>query len=383
MDLLTRSDLESIADPGPDGTYISLFMPTHRVGSGIEADKIRWKNLVTSVEDVLLKKMRRTEAEAILAPAKELLHDAMFWQYLSDGLAMFLRPDWNQTYRVPAPMPTLATIGEKNVLGPLLRLLSGDGYFLLLALSQQEIRLMEGSRNTVEQVELVDVPTSLREVVEAQEPRSDTITRPSSRGGAGSRAVFYGHGAGDAYLKKTEVEKFVRGVSKGLRDVLSSQSAPMVLVGLENLVVPFKETSSYPNILPDVVDRNADDLSAEALHEHAWPIVEKKLRDDRAAIIDRYRSLTTTGRVSSDLETVLEAAQQGRVETLFVESDPWCWERAVSDPMPVVELGKDPRFADCEQVDAAAVATLKNRGDVYATSKSVAPDREVAAIFRY
>lgn len=48
-----------------------------------------------------------------------------------------------------------------------------------------------------------------------------------------------------------------------------------------------------------------------------------------------------------------------------------------------MELGADERYAEFEQVDAAAVATLNKGGRVYATSQTVDPDSQVAAIFRY
>lgn len=383
MDLLTRAEIESLANAEAGDAQVSLFMPTHRFGAGVDADRLRWKNLVTGVESVLAQRMRRPDVEALLAPARRLEDATMDWQYMSDGLAMFLRSDWHRTFRVPAPMPTLATVGSRLVMGPMLRLLSGDEHFLVLALSQRDIRLMEGSRNTVEQVQLDDVPTSLRDVVEPQEPRSDTMARPAAGAGRGGPAVFYGHGAGDQHLKKDEVTRFLRGVSTGLREVLSGQTSPMVLVGLEHLVTAYREVNAYGHLCENAVLHNADQVSAEELHQMAWPVVEKQLRDKRAQVIERFRELHGTGRVSSDLQTVIGAATEGRVETLFVKADPWCWESASEDLYPIVQLGADERYADCEQIDSAAIATLHGNGQIYATSQLVVPGSEVAAIFRY
>jgi hypothetical protein len=83
------------------------------------------------------------------------------------------------------------------------------------------------------------------------------------------------------------------------------------------------------------------------------------------------------------LGAVSQAAAEGRVETLFVKADPWCWEQVAGNDSAIVELGADPRFAECEQVDAAAVATLKAGGRVFASSQTADPDAPVAAIFRY
>lgn len=212
---MSRTELELLAEPGPDGPHVSLFMPTHRFGCGIETDKRRWRNLVTRVEDLLTQRMRRRDVEALLAPARDLQENALAWQYMSDGPAMLLRPDGQRTFRVPAPMPELATVGNRTVMGPMLRLFAGDERFLLLALSQREIRLMEGSRNTVEQVQLPDVSTSLADAIDPQEPRSDTMARAAASAGRGGPAVFYRHGAGDRHLKKDGVVRFLRQVSRG------------------------------------------------------------------------------------------------------------------------------------------------------------------------
>ena len=382
MDLLTQKDIQELAETEANGTHVSLFMPTHRYGSGVQADQLRWKNLISGVETILSDTMRRPDIEALLQPAKDLQSDAMAWQYMSDGLAMFLRPGWSQSYRIPAPLPELATAGDHFITGPLMHLLSGDEHYLLLALSQNEVRLMDGSRHTVVQVELDEVPTSLEDVIEPRDPRSNTVTRPSSSGTRG-RAVFYGHGTGDDSAGEADLTRFFRQVATGLHDVLRGQSAPLVLVGLDASVAAYRDVNEYGNTLDEAVIRNPDNLSPEELHAVAWPLVEAQLRDDRSALINRFHELHGTGRVTSDPAAVREAAEQGRVDTLFVRAHPWCWERVSGDELAVVNLGTDDRYAECELLDAAAVDTLANGGQVHATSQQVVDDSEVAAILRY
>lgn len=383
MELLTRNHIAALAEPGQGQTHVSLFMPTHRFGREVEADQVRFKNLVAGVEATLEKTMRRSDIDDLLAPAHQLRDDPMEWQYMSDGLAMLLSQHQHRTFRVAAPMPTLATVGDKPVLGPLLRLLSGDGHFLVLALSQREIRLMEGSRNTVGDIQLTDVPTSLKDSITPRESRSDTMTRPAASAGRGGSAVFYGHGAGDQHVKAVEVEQFLRSVATGLKEILADQTVPMVLVGLDPLIAAYREVNTYSHVLAETVEHNPDQLSSEELHKMAWPLIERRLRAQRATVIDRFQELNGTGLVSSDLATVVEAAAAGRVETLFVKADPWCWEGVTDEDAPVVALGADERFAECELVDAAAVATLNTSGRVFATSETVVPGSEVAAILRY
>ncbi len=382
MDLLNDKDIQKLASTGGDGMHVSLFMPTHRYGSGVQADQLQWKNLITGVEAALREEMRRPDLEALLKPAWDLQQDSMAWQYMSDGLAMFLTPGSHEVYRIPAPLPELATVGDRFITGPLMHLLSGDEHYIMLGLSQNEVRLLDGSRHSVVQVELDDVPTSLEDAIEPAEPRSNTMTRPASSGSRG-RAVFFGHGTGDDSAKENDLNLFLRQVADGMKDILRGQTAPLVLVGLDQSVAAYREVNSYANVLDEAVIRNPDDLSVEQLHDHAWPIVETRLRAERQTLIDRFHDLNGTGRVASSLSSVEVAAAEGRVDTLFMRAHPWCWERVSGDELAVVHLGKDERYAECEALDRAAVDTLSNGGKVYATSQQVVDDSEVAAIMRY
>lgn len=383
MDLLNRNDIQALATSDADGIHVSLFIPTHRVGAETQGNHLQLKNLVSDVEATLLAEMRRVDVEALLEPAHALLNNSRAWQRMGDGLAMFLRPGWHQTYRIPATLPALATVGDHFVTGPLMRLLTGDEHFFLLAISQSEVRLMDGSRHTVQQLELGDVPTAVADVVDAPDPDSGNLTRPMS-GDRGGRAVFYGHGAADEDAKKDDLVFFFRQVSSGLDEILNGQTAPLVLVGLEQNVVTYRGVNNYGNVLAEAVHRNPDDLSVEQLHDVAWPIVEARLREEREELIGRVRQLDGTGRVSSDPDFISEAAQQGRVETLFMRADPWCWEEATSSVgADVVRLGTDDRYSVCELVDAAAADTLANSGDVHATTREVHADSPVTAILRY
>ena len=90
MDILTRADLDDLARQNDASAHVSLFLPTHRLGSEDRTDPVRWKNLLTSTESALADRgLRRGEVEELLAPARMLQEDALAWQHMSDGLAMF------------------------------------------------------------------------------------------------------------------------------------------------------------------------------------------------------------------------------------------------------------------------------------------------------
>jgi hypothetical protein len=385
MDLLQRTDLTELAAERPGTPCVSLFMPTHRFGSGVQADRIRWKNLVDRVESELLaSQIRRPDVESLLAPARELYEDTLDWESLSDGLAVFLRPEWHRVFRVPASLAEVGAVGERFVLAPLVRILSDNEHFLALSISQSQVGLWEGSRYHLDPVTLPDVPESLRDVVEPAEPRSDTMARAADRATRGGPAVFYGHGASDDQHKQNELVKFLRQVASGLSGYLADERLPMVLVGLEPMLATYRTVADYGPTLDDEVRRNPDGMSAEQLHEAVWPLVADHVSERTRQQEDAFAAAHGTGRASSDPEKVARAATEGRVDTLFLAGDPWCWEQAVNEASPLIRLGSDPGFAHCELLDRATIDTLSHRGTILVTPGPTAPGGgDVAALFRY
>ncbi len=385
MELLTKADLELLAEPEQAEPQVSLFIPTHEFGAGTQTDPIRWKNLITRVERVLAERgTRAPEIAGLLAPALDLQDNDRARRYMSDGLAMFLRPGWHRTFRVPVGVPELATIGDRFVLGPLLGIITGDGHFLMLTLSQRRVRLLEGSMQKVAELELADVPTKLLDVIEPPEPRLDTMAFPLSSGPRRSgAAVFYGHGTADDDFKHTQLRGFLRQVSDGLSDYLTGQSLPMVLAGLDEMISLYLDVNAYPHVLEDAVRRNPDQLSAAELHAAAWPLVERILDRERDAAVARFAELHGTGLASNNAAKIEEAARNGRVDTLFLATEPWCWEQLPGDGA-VVQLGADDAFAHCELLDRAAMHVLSSGGRVHAIHAEAVPSGDdVAAIFRY
>ena len=385
MDLLTKADLRILSARDQTGPHISVFMPTHRSGRGVEGDRLRWKNILSGLESLLVGRgFREEEIEDLLTPAWALHEDALAWQHMSDGLAMFLTPGEQRTFRVPVEVPEVATVGDRFVISPLLRVLSGDDRFLLLTVSQRDVRLLEGNRHRAEGVVLPAIPSSLLELAASPDERSDTMAFPVSPRGSGGPAVFYGHGGADEDFKDDALERFLRQVAGALDSFLADQDLPLVLVGLDPLVALYRDITTYRGTLKDAVRRNPDQLSAEELHALAWPVISERLREQTREVAEKFAELHGTGLASTDPLKIEGAAAEGRVETLFLATEPSCWQEAASQSPTVFALGVDERFAHCEQLDRALVNTLHTGGRIYALPESLVPGQEdVAAVFRY
>ncbi len=221
IDALSRETLKALIEQR-DLASVSLYMPTHRAGSQIQEGPVRLKNLLKQAEKELLDRgMRTRNVQKLLEPAEGLVPDSLFWKYQSDGLALFLSPGSFLFFRLPLDFEELVVVNERFHLKPLLPLLTGDGHFYILALSQNEVRLLEGARHSVDSVELDDMPSSLADVVQLDESgrQLQFHTSTGSPSGAGRRpAIFHGHG--ETSDNKDRILRYFRKINEGLREVL-------------------------------------------------------------------------------------------------------------------------------------------------------------------
>jgi hypothetical protein len=387
MALLSKSELRTLLEH-QDGWCVSIYMPTHRAGPDIQQDPIRLKNLLSEAEERLTEAgVRAAEARALLAPAQELADLSVFWRHQADGLAMFLSPTFFRVYRLPIDFEELAVVAPRFHVKPLLALLTTDGRFYILALSQNEVRLLQGTRYSVSQVDLQSVPASLEEAIRWDDPerRLQWHSQTGNRADTVRAAIFHGHGVASADDPKDYIKRYSRQIDQGLGEVLHSEHAPLVLAGVDYILPIYREANTYGYVTERAVEGNPETLSAEELHEEAWSIVEPIFDTERAEAAARYEELAGKGsELASDrVEEIVVAAYHGRVDTLFAATTVQVWGTA--DPEAAeVYAHKTMKPGDEDLLNVAAIQTLVNDGRVYAVDAEEVPGgAPFAAIFRY
>ena len=160
--------------------------------------------------------MGRGDVLWVLEPADALLADGDFWQHQSDGLAVFASDGQFERFRVPLRLEELVIVARRFQLKPLFPLLTGDGHFYILALSQNEVRLLEATRHSVDEIEVEQLPDSFREAVglDDLEKELQFHTRSAERGGQRA-AMFHGHGPGEEITKEL-LTKYFRQIDEAV-----------------------------------------------------------------------------------------------------------------------------------------------------------------------
>lgn len=391
---LEQLNLEQIKTLAQQQNYpgISLFMPTHRAGQDTQQNPIRFKNLLREVERRLteVESYKPRELEAFMQQAHALLDDSDFWQHQREGLAVFFAENDFHVYRLPFTVDEQVIVAQSYYIKPVLPLFTNNGHFYLLAFSQNDVRLFEGTRYTVGEVEIPDdVPQSLAEAMRFDDPEKQlqfhTGTAPASGDGGERAGMFYGHGAGEEE-RKIQIERYLNELDKGVRRVLGHEGTPLVLAGVDYLLPIYRKVSEYAHIMEDGITGNPEHLRPDELHAQAWPIVEPHFRQAMETVLNEYHALkANSDRATDNLNEIVAAAFYGRVDKLILSVDAQAW--GVFD----AETGRVMRHRQAQSsddnlplTDFAAVHTLNNSGTVYALAADEMPaDVPALAVLRY
>ncbi|MBD0390536.1 MAG: hypothetical protein ICV54_29560, partial [Nostoc sp. C3-bin3] len=269
-------------------------------------------------------------------------------------------------------------------LKPLMSLLTGDGQFYILALSQNLVRLFQATRFSIREIELEDVPTSIAEALRYDDPeKSLQFHTGTPQGGSGSRAaIFHGHGAGNDE-QKDNILRYFRQVNDGLQELLENHKSPLVLAGVDYLLPIYRQANSYSYLIDEGITGNPDQLKAEELHTQAWQIVQPYFEAAQNEAIAHYQANLGTGKTASSIQEVVRAAYYRRVESLFVPVGQQKWGMFNPDTSNV-EVHSEQKADDEDLMDFAALHTLLNGGTVYAVVPEHVPgDAPLAAVLRY
>ena len=152
---------------GCEPPCLSLYQPTYRHRPENQQDPIRFRNLVKALRESLLQKYPAHEIQPLLDPLLALADDRDFWNHTLDGLAVLGAPGMFRVYRLRRPVAELVVVADSFHTKPLMRILQSADRYQILGLSRQEIKLFEGNRDALDEIEVcVQAPVSLKEQVQ-------------------------------------------------------------------------------------------------------------------------------------------------------------------------------------------------------------------------
>lgn len=390
-DLFRQQDLQALLDHHNE-PCVSIYMASERKSADIRPIVFELGQLLDQAESKLADAgYRISEIEHLLRPARQLLTGLRtpFWQHQSEGLALFLCADGEFVYRLPLHFAQQVHVGNRFYIRPLIPLLSGDGRFYILALSENQVRLFQATRFTVDQIALRDTPQSFAESLRFDEFEKQLQQHSTSSSGLGRgrrAAVFHGQGSvGDAASTKTYLMHFLHKVDAEVIAILGEQTAPVVLAGVKGIQGSYRKLSRCQYLVEHGISGSPDRMNVWDLHSRAWALVAPLFQQTKTEAIERFHRLHNKGdlRAIDNAKHILLSARDKQVETLLVSVEAQVW--GSFDPLNgELIMHRAAQLSNEDLLNLAVHYTLSNGGMVYALdAKEMPSGLDMAAILRY
>ena len=363
----------------------TLYLPLQRNWNELQHDRTLLRTLTDEAHEALRHRGRSSEqADTILTPALDLNRTTNGQFANADGLALFLAPNFHSVMALPVAPEAAAHVDERFHVRPLWRMLAVDGTFFILALAKGGVQLFRASRYDVSAVSLPDVPTSLEEATRFDEDDPSlgyhTRTQAVGNGGSSVRAPRYfgQEDKGDRAYVKEQILQFFQQLDNGVQKRLIQYSPrpPLVLAGIPYLQGLYRKVNQYAPLLEDGIEGKAiggpssRDWDGEALQKAGWPIAAAHFDEERQSALKRYEQVNGAepSRAAATLSTVVPAAVQGRIDTLFVPLHTETWGQFdASRHAMTIRNNESAQPEDTELYNLATASTLLNSGTVYIT----------------
>jgi hypothetical protein len=257
----------------------------------------------------------------LLEPFEELERDHDFWTHTLDGIAVLGAPGLFQVYALQRPVRELAVVADSFHTKPLRRLLQSADRFQVLGLSLHEVKLFEGNRDSLDEIELAPgVPRTITEALgeELTEPHQTVASYGGTSLGSSMR---HGHG-GKSDEMDSDAERFFRAVDQAILEHHSRPSdLPLLLAALPEHHGIFHQVSKNPFLLGEGIKIHPDALPLDELREKAWQVFEPQYQSRLAKLADEFALAKSKGLGVDELQEIADAAVAGRIATLLVEAD--------------------------------------------------------------
>jgi hypothetical protein len=313
-----------------------------------------------------------------------LAEDREFWNRTADGLVALGAQGFFRAYRLQRTVSELVVVADSFHTKPLVRILQSAGRYQVLGLSRKSLRLFEGNRYTLDEIEPAPgVPRTITEALgeELTEPHQTVASYGGV--GAGSVAMRHGHGGKEAEVD-IDAERFFRAVDRGVLEHHSRPSSlPLILAALPEHHGLFRRVSHNPLLMDGGVETNPEALSSEELCRRAWQVVEPNYLERLSALVEEFGGAQSRGLAHGDLEQVARAVVAGRVATLLVQADREIPGR-VDAGTGAVTFGDLAHPEIDDVLDDLGFLALKMGGQVIVVPAEKMPtETGAAAIYRY
>ncbi|MGY6560669.1 MAG: baeRF3 domain-containing protein [Luteibaculaceae bacterium] len=279
-----------------DSICISILVKTHRTKPDYLSDSLRVKNSIKEVHEKLHKLTDKRTAEALLHKLNELESNIDYGKG-TESLALFISESVQRAVKLTVPVVERVEVSESFLVRDLIKNMQFLENYFIITLSRDKVRLFEVHAN--DQIyENVDVF-----------PLENTVFKTSSSAEESN-----------ARRVDTLTEEFFSVVDKFAFDELREFSNPVLLACDENNYHMFKKISRLNGRIENVfIPGNHDSRSAVDILAAAKPLMQNLLIENLNKEQELIKKAISQGTYTSDINEILQAAEEGKVQKIFIE----------------------------------------------------------------
>ena len=358
---------------------VSLYLPLLPGADRMRDNLQRLERLLQELQ-IRLQQVGLSEKGCVqfLSPARAYGEEHLRTPQSNPGLAIFLSPSsFHATFLSFNPAERAVVCG-RFLLQPLLPFSMSSLHYFILAVSRNKVRLLEITGDAVHDHPVDGMPVSLADAWKGMEHQGESQQSHSMGGG---HVGFHG-GANAKDEAEGETDVFLHKIAKSLHPVVHDKGVPLVFVGVEELAGIYRKHDTSGCLLEGFVHGNPDHLSSADMLAKTNPIVAQHIEKQNNAVLEIYGPLAGTGRTSTELAPILDAAVRGKVDQLLLATGAEQWGIFHTDSGRVT-LHEQYELGDEELFGMAAAHTLAHRGRVVTLDPALMPEgSRIAAILR-
>ena len=343
---------------------VSIILNTHRTAPDNQKDVITLKNLIKEVEERLMSSLDKKEAQSIVESLTKL-EASIDHNYNLESLILFVNVEEQiaEYMRLPIAVVDRVIIDDTFATRDLLRAIHLTSSYYVLVLSQQKLRLIQAMNDEV-----------IKEF---------TSPFPLENTGFYTNA---GRESSYAARQTNLMADFFNLVDKEVNTIRKENPLPVLICTDEaNFHEYLKIADEKDSIFEMHLKGNKLEEKADAIVRETWPIIKtatEKRNNDRKAELDKA---VGTGRFLSDVNEIMNAIKEGKVQTLFVQQG--LFQPAVMENGSITLLGADdekPKVMVDDIYDEMIEMNMNYGGDsVFLQKEALADFNGFGAITRY
>ena len=377
MKLLTKKYIENLKSKETN-CNISIFVPTY-IANNDEKNRIGFKNALKDVESKLNEYgVDEEKIDTLLKSINSVQENPDFWKYQSKGLVIYANESVLDFAQLPKRFNAFTYVGEDFYFKPVLSFIEEDSHAYLMTVSPNKVRLF-----TVSSYEIVEHDISDEFPKNVDESHWFTDRNKTLQGHNSGRTIFHGQGGGkDA--KNEDIKRFFRDVNTGLEDFFRGRKHPLILAGVTETVMLFKDSFHYDNIWDSHISGNHDSTHYSELYDEVTAILNENKLEKLTHNLKELNEIKHTDKVVNSLEEIVKLSLTGKIDTLYIKNNTTKWGY-IDKNKNSIKIEKEKSNGQVDIVNTVAVETILNGGEVKMLNEDYIKDSntEFIALLRY